>query len=328
MKIKFHFDTKKLEKELNKQMKEIIEKEQYKIDLENKKGRGRMNILQPMEEEAFKIILEQYDGNKDNSVSGTYDIFPKYMQYSFKDIFERLKIFGLLASYCNYISGWRAYLTPNGKTYFEDKKKYLQRESNSVFNKLPSNSRKLLKEMLDADNPTDLLDKKFDLCNSKEEDIILRGIIGELCDLGLIKVSWADNIPNIVHICYLGTTYFERESEYERMQKKSSRTVVNIGNFNANGSNVVMGDVSNSTLSIDNSILNIQKKIDEKGGEDKEQLKEILDEAKELIENINNSRTIPKNKGFIKRLTSHFDKHGWFYAEIVSLIGNAVLNLF
>ena len=216
-------------------------------------------------------------------------------------------------------------MTPNGKTYFEDKEKYLQKE-NSVFNKLPSNSRELLKEILEVDDPVESLDKKFDNCNQKEEDI-LRGIIGELCDLNLIKVLWADDVPYTVYINNSARTYFERESEYEKIQKKANATIVNIENFNANGSNVIMGDSINSTYNIDNSIKKLEKDIEEKGGVDKEDLKEILDEVKDILENINDTRRIPRNKNLLQRISDHAAKHGWFYGAIVQLLGTGALTV-
>ena len=43
------------------------------------------------------------------------------------------------------------------------------------------------------------------------------------------------------------------------------------------------------------------------------------------MENIRNNGVIEKRKGFFKKLTEHANKYGWFYAEIVNLIGTAVL---
>lgn len=126
-----------------------------------------------------------------------------------------------------------------------------------------------------------------------------------------------------------GITYFEDKEKYlkQKAEEEKKSNGQNIININADRSNVVVGDVTNSTLSIDNSIHELEKMIDEKGGEDKEQLFEVLDEAKELIENIKASRQVPNNKGFVKRLTAHLDNHGWFYAQIVALLGKSLLGL-
>lgn len=71
----------------------------------------------------------------------------------------------------------------------------------------------------------------------------------------------------------------------------------------------------------------IEDEINEKGGEDSEKLKELLDEVKELIENMQESRHIPKNKSLFERLSNHLEKHGWFYGEVVGLIGAAAMQL-
>lgn len=55
---KIDFDTKELERELNKQFQKIVEEEQFKLDVENQQEINGMNILEPMLEEALKIILE------------------------------------------------------------------------------------------------------------------------------------------------------------------------------------------------------------------------------------------------------------------------------
>ena len=84
---------------------------------------------------------------------------------------------------------------------------------------------------------------------------------------------------------------------------------------------------SGSTFTVDNSIHQIEQAIDEKGGEDKEELHEVLDEVKELIENIQSSRSIPKQKRLFEKITHHMEKHGWFYGAVIQLLGTAALGL-
>lgn len=123
-----------------------------------------------------------------------------------------------------------------------------------------------------------------------------------------------------------GITYFE-DKKVAQEKEKAMRSPINIGSITATGSNIVIGDVINSSFSIDNSLDRLEQEIEEKGGEDKEELKDILEEAKELIENMQDSRHIPKNKGLFSRLSNHLEKHGWFYGEIIGLIGAAALQL-
>lgn len=98
------------------------------------------------------------------------------------------------------------------------------------FKRLSRNSKQLLDEIMAADNPADMLAKRFDgLTNS--EDAELRSIIREE---GFINVQWADNVPYFVTINNSARTYNERLQEYES-EKRASVTIdqsVKIGNGN------------------------------------------------------------------------------------------------
>ena len=89
----------------------------------------------------------------------------------------------------------------------------------------------------------------------------------------------------------------------------------------------MFGDVSGPTLTVYNSFYKIEQAIEENGGTDKEDLYEILNDVKELIENIQTSRTIPKQKKLFERISDHMEKHGWFYGAVVQLLGTAAINL-
>ena len=123
-----------------------------------------------------------------------------------------------------------------------------------------------------------------------------------------------------------GLTYFKNK-EIAMEKEKQTSNAIHIENLNATGSNVVLGNIINSSLSIDNSISQIEKEIEKNGGEDKEELREILVEVKELTENIQNSRCLPKNSALFKRLSGHLSKHGWFYGEVTGLLGNVVIKM-
>ncbi len=122
-------------------------------------------------------------------------------------------------------------------------------------------------------------------------------------------------------------TYKDDKEKGILEEKEKQSKQINIGTINAANGNVVIGDVINSSINVDNSIQRIQNMIEEKGDEDKEELLLLLDEFKEILENIEDSRHIPKNKGFMNRLSAHLNKHGWFYAEVVSLLGSVGIKL-
>lgn len=123
-----------------------------------------------------------------------------------------------------------------------------------------------------------------------------------------------------------GITYFD-DKAVALEKEKSMQNGVNIGSIQANGSNIIIGDAVNSTFSVDNSFTRIQKQIEEHGGEDKKELNELLEEVKGLLENIQESRHIPKNKNLFSKLSDHLEKHGWFYGEVVGLLGGTALKM-
>ena len=111
------------------------------------------------------------------------------------------------------------------------------------FQKLPSNSTELLNALVNADNPTQELCKRWDEAVGIELDE-LKGIIGELRQLGYINVNYADNKPYIVTLTNAARTYNEClvEHEAERVRQGATYIVdqsVRIGdNNNINNSNV------------------------------------------------------------------------------------------
>ena len=147
------------------------------------------------------------------------------------------------------------------------------------------------------------------------EKLIQYGMIGGL--LSFDNGGMLDLLPPAF-------SYFEDKQaaldRQDKREKERQKSIVNYGNL-------VFGNVSGSTLTVDNSIHQIEQAIDEKGGEDKEELHELLDEVKELIENIQSSRAIPKQKKLFEKISNHMEKHGWFYGAVVQLLGTAALNL-
>ena len=93
-----------------------------------------------------------------------------------------------------------------------------------MFEKLPSNSKKLLDDILNTDNPSNFLCKLYKDSPMKEKDILC-GIIRELKDKGFIDVKWADDAPYYVTIHNSARTYEEQLKEYEskgtKMEEKA-----------------------------------------------------------------------------------------------------------
>ena len=97
----------------------------------------------------------------------------------------------------------------------------------SMFQKLPLNSEKLLDDILDASTPVDMLEKRFESCTS-QEDNELRGMIGELEEKGYLTVFWGSDVPIFIQIKNSARTYHEQLKYYE----KDQMNVVNNYNFN------------------------------------------------------------------------------------------------
>lgn len=90
-----------------------------------------------------------------------------------------------------------------------------------MFEKLPSNTKKLLDDILQSDNPSEFLREYYAEAQVKEQDI-RREIIHELIEKRFIDVKWADNAPYYVTIHNSARTYEEQLNEYEceRMKTK------------------------------------------------------------------------------------------------------------
>ncbi len=84
------------------------------------------------------------------------------------------------------------------------------------FVKLPSNSEKLLFELVQAENPTRLLNEQYNLSKGRAKQE-LDGIVRELEEYGYIIVNWAGNMPFFVTLNNSARTYSEKLADYERV---------------------------------------------------------------------------------------------------------------
>ena len=92
-----------------------------------------------------------------------------------------------------------------------------------MFNKLPSNSEKLLLELVQAESASQVLQAKYEGITHKERD----GMVRELISLGYISAKWADNIPYIVNLSNSARTYYEQLEAFEgKKTAVAQKTVV------------------------------------------------------------------------------------------------------
>lgn len=80
-------------------------------------------------------------------------------------------------------------------------------------NILPNNSSRLLKEIVDSDNPVEMISAQLENSTSRDKDI-LRGILRELVNKEYINITWSGNKPYNIQINNSARTYVEQEEEY------------------------------------------------------------------------------------------------------------------
>lgn len=316
--MKFKFDDRKLKNELQKRIEEIT----YSKLVEETRKEGNMFILQRLEEEVLSIILQKYNENEQFIVSGDYSEFPSSMKFSIGDSLNKLKIAGYLSAVNCSLSDWSVILSPDGLNYFE--KKGLRKE---LFEELPDNAKELLKKLLEVESNNGKLDEILneEIKNDKTDKIV-RGIIGTLKYNGLLNVSWGSGIVSYAELTNEGRNYFEREKKYMEQMEKNNRPFINIQSLENSGF-LNMGSITDSNITINNSIEQVKSDIEKNGENDKEELFQLLEEVKDYIDNLKDTKSIAKNTGLFKRIGQHFEKHQWFYSEIVALLGQAILLL-
>lgn len=316
--MKFKFDDRKLKNELQKRIEEIA----YSKIVEETRKEGNMFILQRLEEEVLSIILQKYNENEQFIVSGDYSEFPSSMRFSIGDSLNKLKIAGYLSAVNCSLSDWSVILSPDGLNYFE--KKGLRKE---LFEELPDNAKELLKKLLEVESNNGKLDEILneEIKNDKTDKIV-RGIIGTLKYNGLLNVSWGSGIVSYAELTNEGRNYFEREKKYMEQMEKNNRPFINIQSLENSGF-LNMGSITDSNITINNSIEQVKSDIEKNGENDKEELFQVLEEVKDYIDNLKDTKSIAKNTGLFKRIGQHFEKHQWFYSEIVALLGQAILLL-
>lgn len=110
------------------------------------------------------------------------------------------------------------------------------------FKKLPSNSQKLLKEIVDSENPVKLLNGMFDSATDEQEEELC-GILRELKEEGFISIMWADNRPYHIIINNVARMYEGQLAEYEVSKKQIESKNITIGNKNKVVNSMIAGTV-------------------------------------------------------------------------------------
>lgn len=185
----------------------------------------------------------------------------------------------------------------------------LESEENYMFQKLPSNSQKLLDDILTADNPVEMLQNRFEACSDREDDE-LRGMIGELIERGYIKVMWGDNVPYHIQIKNSARTYHEQLAEYERVLQAQRGTTNNYVFNNTNGV-MVLGNISDSTILFDA----LREKAEHL--ENEEEIKERISDMEKCA---GKKPFVEKYNAFIQSVANHMTIFAPFIPMLTELL--------
>lgn len=121
----------KQQKEQKKIAREAQIRERASAIVAGAKYIGTFREMDRESEQLLKEILQQYDGNENNYVSFDLSTLPGSLQDSISVGYEKLQMYGVLASANTYITGAELTLAESGKNYFNDKKIAQSRAENN-----------------------------------------------------------------------------------------------------------------------------------------------------------------------------------------------------
>jgi len=149
----------------------------------------------------LEAILQKFIPNDENLVSVTYDIFPPYTLNNLEQYLRGLQYKSMIASYLQTLSDVDINLTPEGIAYFGNKKK-------AIF---PKNSKELLKQLLEKDNPEEYMEYLFDGLDTKM-DSRLRAMMRDLKEDGYLHTFWASNVPYLIEFNEKAYNFDEKDA--------------------------------------------------------------------------------------------------------------------
>ena len=91
-----------------------------------------MRIMDAASEEVLAAILKTYDGNELRHIQGSADDVPAPYRTTLISEFEKLRMYGVVTCpHANIFGEWEATLTPQGLSYFDDKKRVSKIQSSA-----------------------------------------------------------------------------------------------------------------------------------------------------------------------------------------------------
>ncbi|WP_342546649.1 hypothetical protein NST69_17890 [Paenibacillus sp. FSL P2-0089] len=106
--------------------------------------------------------------------------------------------------------------------------------------------------------------------------------------------------------------YYTNKYDNERLQNKVQH---NVTSFNiGSAQNSVIGNQSNASLVNIFNVVELEREIEQKGDEDKEELRSMINEIKEMFEDSEKVK-----KGSLSRFSGIMQKHSWITGSVAKL---------
>ena len=117
---------------------------------------------------------------------------------------------------------------------------------------------------------------------------------------------------------------YRKKQRAEASTSKSAVTQIFIDTVYCNGSSIQFGD---NHYCWDMSVNSISQQIEEKGGEDAEELKRLLNDVQKLLEYMEENQSLYKDKNIFERIKKYIIKNPEIIAAMIELIGNVVIHV-
>lgn len=172
-----------------------------------------------------------------------------------------------------------------------------------------------------------------------DEEVILNSLLKLRDKLGTNKITGSfEDFPVKYQICY--------KEILDRLEAK--KFIKDFSDFGAENfvltlepsslENFVEKATSKSTFTttseqyitennIEKRITAIEKIIEKRGGEEKEDLKALMEEVREVCENLQNHPTLQPRRSLIKRIIEINKNHPWVYSEVVKIFGVTMIKI-
>lgn len=239
-------------------------------------------MLNHDEEEVLKVLLKLYREQNIRNISGSFKNFPAKYQICYKEIISRLNDKNLIEKFTEFIAG------------------------DFVLTIMPSALEYFSNKEKLENNEIEPLIKDETSIKAKELEPISKSNLDNISDTNL---SYKENSKQINEIKEKKTScdcdnitipFYKNANELQKNNPEEYSIVINI----------IIG------------LKSLEKKAELLGGEQKNELKTIINDIKNIFENIKTSSYIIPNNKLIEKIYINAKSFPWFYEEIINILGN------